>query len=81
MSHVHKQTIKIAQTSTVNEWLTVNAAAAYLSISRATLYRWMETGVIPYAVVGPAGRRRLRRDDLDAAMTRATESLRGTGKR
>ena len=55
----------------MTEWLTVNEAVAYLRISRATLYAWMKAGQVPY-YTGPRGRRRLKREDLDAAHRQAS---------
>jgi excisionase family DNA binding protein len=52
-------------------WLTVKEAAAYLKVSRATLYRWMAAGIVPYYAIatahrGPKATRRFRQEDLDA---------------
>jgi len=49
--------------------LSVNAAARYLSISRANLYRLIKSGDIRPAKVG--GRTLIRRVDADALLARA----------
>jgi excisionase family DNA binding protein len=53
----------------VSELMTVEKAADYLGVSRATVYRWMAKGLITYYAVGSV-RRRFRREDLDAAYLR-----------
>jgi len=50
------------------EWMTVAEAMAYLRVSRATLYRLMAERRLPYFTVGTTKDRRLRRQDLDAAL-------------
>ena len=45
------------------EWLTVSEAAAYLKVTRATLYRWVREGRLPLFKVGPR-LSRLRFDDV-----------------
>ena len=52
---------------------TVKEACEYLRLSRRTLYKYMEEGALPYFLMGPAGRRRLKQGDLDALVTRAEE--------
>lgn len=49
--------------------LTVEEAAAYLEVHRATLYRWVKEGLVAYYTVG-SRRKRFRREDLDAAYRR-----------
>jgi excisionase family DNA binding protein len=53
----------------MSELLTVDQAADYLGVSRPTIYRWMRKGLVTYYAVGSV-RRRLRREDLDAAYLR-----------
>lgn len=50
------------------EWLTTKQAAAHLQIARRTLYRWMDAGRLRFYSM-PGGRRRLRKEDLDAVLT------------
>lgn len=50
------------------EWMTITEAMAYLRVSRATLYRLMVEGRLPYYTVGTSQDRRLRRRDLDGAL-------------
>ncbi len=45
-----------------NELLTVNEVAAYLRVSRVTVWRWCQQGVIPAFRIGRNWR--VRRDDL-----------------
>ena len=49
------------------EWFSPNEAAKYLRITRTTVYTLMREGRLPYHVM-PKGRRRLRREDLDAVL-------------
>jgi len=51
----------------MSEWLTSKEAAAYLKVTRRTLYRWMEEGRLPFFVMA-SGRRRVRKEDLDALL-------------
>ena len=44
-------------------YLTITEAAKLLRVGRRTLYNYMKTGKLKYAVT-PSGRRRLRVDDL-----------------
>ena len=50
------------------EYMSVNSAASYMGMSRRAVYRFMEENALPYSIV--RGRRRLRRTDIDAYMTR-----------
>ena len=43
--------------------LSVQQAAAWLGVSRRTLYEWMKHGKIPYRTI-PSGRRRFLPEDL-----------------
>jgi excisionase family DNA binding protein len=52
----------------MSEWLTSKEAAAYLKVTRRTLYRWMEEGRLRFYELA-SGRRRLRKEDLDALLT------------
>jgi excisionase family DNA binding protein len=45
-----------------NELLTVKEVAAYLRVSRVTVWRWCRQGIIPASRVGRTWR--IRRDDL-----------------
>lgn len=51
-----------------NQVLTLNEAASYLAISRATLYRLIGRGALPVVRVTEA-RRGITRADLDAYIT------------
>ena len=52
----------------VPEWLTVNEAAAYLKLHRATIYELCERGALPYFEIRGARGRRFKREDLDALL-------------
>jgi excisionase family DNA binding protein len=52
----------------MTEWLTPNEAAAYLKVNRRTLYGLMASGRLPYHQMRGSGRRRIRREDLDALL-------------
>jgi len=45
-----------------NEWLTVKEVAAHLRVSRITIWRWCNLGVIPAFRIGHSWR--IRREDL-----------------
>jgi excisionase family DNA binding protein len=52
------------------EWLTTEEAAAYLKVSRKTLFNYMRDGRLPWYSI-PAGRgRRIQREDLDKLLQR-----------
>ena len=56
----------------MDEWLTSKEAAAYLKVTRRTIYRLMHEGRLPYHIM-PKGRRRLRREELDAILRPSSE--------
>ncbi len=60
-----------------DEWLTAPESAAYLKVSKPTLYRLCAEGVLPYYTIGGKTDRRFRRVDLDAAMVRGGEDEAG----
>lgn len=47
----------------VNEILTINQAADYLGVSRATIWTWRANHGLPHYIVGQTVR--IRRDELD----------------
>lgn len=53
-----------------DEWLTIGQAIAYTKISRSTLYRLMDEGVVPYYRVSGTRQRRFKRSELDQLMIR-----------
>jgi excisionase family DNA binding protein len=53
------------------EWFTVDEAAAYLRVSRRTVYKLVEEGRLQAYVIGHERHRRFRRGDLDC-VPRAT---------
>ena len=53
------------------EWMTVNAAAAYVGVHPKTLRKWYRAGKVPaYRLQGPSGPIRIDRNDLDALTAR-----------
>ena len=57
-----------------DEWLTIGQAIAYTKISRSTLYRLMDEGVVPYYRVSGTRQRRFKRSELDQLMIREEPS-------
>ena len=53
-----------AQVVVDSEWMSPESAAKSLSVSRPTVYKWMDTGVLSFAQVGT--HRRVPREDVDA---------------
>jgi excisionase family DNA binding protein len=49
-------------------WLTLDEAAAYLKVSKPTVYRLCSSGALPFYQLGKGGPRRFKRDDLDALL-------------
>ncbi len=49
------------------EWLTTKEAAAYLKVSRMTIYRWCADGTLRYHELPKVGRR-FDRADLDRVL-------------
>lgn len=56
------------------EWFTPSEAARYLRVSRQTIYRYMEQGLLPFYELKSGGGRRLRRRDLDALLEKRDKS-------
>jgi excisionase family DNA binding protein len=52
----------------LSPWLTVEQAAAYLSLSRKALYQAVRRGQLPVHRLGK--RLRFRRDEIDRALSR-----------
>jgi excisionase family DNA binding protein len=50
------------------EWLTMDEAAAYLKVSKPSLYRFCAEGRLPFFKLAGTGSRRFRRADLDALL-------------
>lgn len=50
------------------EWFNPSEAAKYLGISRISLYKLMDEGVLPFYVVRGIQKRRLKKSDLDGLM-------------
>ena len=49
---------------TDDPYMSVNDIAEYLSVHRANVYRMMAEGRLPYVLVGPYKRRRVRQSDV-----------------
>jgi len=52
----------------VPDWLTAREAAAYLKVDRTTIYRYCDSGLLPYFDLKTKGGRRFKREDLDALL-------------
>ncbi len=50
------------------EWLTLEEAAAYLKVSKPTIYRFCAQGALPFYKLAGTGQRRFRHADLDALL-------------
>ena len=48
-----------------DDLLTTNEVAELARVSRQTVWRWAEDGVLPAAVELPSGQRRFRRSDVE----------------
>lgn len=46
-------------------WMTVGEAATHLKVSRASVYRYCDAGLLRYYELESGGGRRFRREDLD----------------
>ena len=53
-----------------NEWMTIPQAIAYTKLSRTTLYRLMDEGILPFYRVAGTRQRRFKRSELDQLMIR-----------
>lgn len=51
-----------------DEWLTVEEAAAYLKVSKPSIYRYCSEGRLPFYNLAGTGTRRFKRSDLDAML-------------
>jgi excisionase family DNA binding protein len=51
-----------------DEWLTLDEAAAYLKVSKPSIYRFCAEGRLPFFKLAGTGARRFRRSDLDALL-------------
>ena len=47
-------------------WLTLEEAAAYLKVSKPTIYRFCSEGCLPFYKLAGTGQRRFKRADLDS---------------
>lgn len=61
------------------EWLTLEEAAAYLKVSKPTIYRFCSEGCLPFYKLAGTGQRRFKRADLDALLTPGRPGHRATG--
>jgi len=51
-----------------DEWLTLDETAAYLKVSKPTVYRLCSEGRLVFYKLAGTGARRFKRSDLDALM-------------
>lgn len=47
----------------LDEWITINEAIKMLEISRATIYRWSKSGILP--IYTRMGKSRVKREDIE----------------
>lgn len=59
------------------EWYTIEEAAKYLRVSRATVYNYIDKGLLPYYELKVGRGRRFRRKDLDGLLTRRVGGTEG----
>ena len=64
----------------MTEWLTLEEAAAYLKVSKPTIYRFCSEGCLPFYKLAGTGQRRFTRADLDALMTPGRPSKRSADR-
>jgi excisionase family DNA binding protein len=50
------------------DWLNVSEAAAYLGVSRETIYALMTRGLVPFSEVRGVRGRRIKKEDLDGVL-------------
>ncbi len=55
------------------QWFNVTEAAEYLQVSRQTIYKLMDAGLLPYYEVRGVKRRRIKKEDLDALFSKARQ--------
>jgi excisionase family DNA binding protein len=60
--------IKMQRTSGNDHWLSINDAAKYIGVSRATLYTYMSDGRLPFYYIKGSNQRRIKQSDLDALL-------------
>lgn len=60
----------IEETSGRDRWLSINDAAEFIGVSRATLYTYMSDGRLPFYYIKGSNQRRIRQSDLDALLIR-----------
>jgi len=58
----------------IQEWFTPEEAARHLRVTRQTIYRYMDQGLLKYYELRSGGGRRLRRGDLDALLEQPRKS-------
>jgi excisionase family DNA binding protein len=65
-----------------DEWMTLEEAAAYLKVSKPTIYRLCSERRLAFYKLAGTGGRRFKRSDLDALLTPGSpgEEPRGGGK-
>ncbi len=58
----------VRTTNNEQVWYTLAEAAAYLRVTRQTIYLYMKKGLLPYYKLKSGRGRRLRRADLDGVL-------------
>jgi excisionase family DNA binding protein len=57
------------------EWFNPTEAMDYLGVSRVTLYKLMDEGMLPFYTIKGIRKRRIKKEDLDALMEKSTPGL------
>ena len=60
---------KSGVSSMPEQWLTLEEAAAYLKVSKPTIYRFCSEGSLPFYKLAGTGQRRFKQSDLDTLFT------------
>ncbi len=66
MSHIVSE--NFVSTDGDDAWMTITEAVRHTKVSRATLYRLMKQGVLPFYRVTGTSQRRFKKRDLDQLM-------------
>ena len=54
--------------NSITHWLSVSDACKYLSVSKATLYNYMQDGRLSFYYLAGTRQRRVKKSDLDALL-------------
>lgn len=60
----------MTETAGRERWMSINDAAEFIGLSRATLYSYMSDGRLPFYYIKGSNQRRIKQSDLDALFVR-----------